>query len=78
MNRRTFLSALAGATALAAKTTRPPNVVFIYCDDLGYGDLGCYGSTNRTPHIDRLERRARGLLSSIPPNPSVRLRAPHC
>lgn len=35
------------------KTT--PNIILINCDDLGYGDLGCYGSTrNRTPHIDRL------------------------
>ena len=32
-----------------------PNVILINCDDLGYGDLGCYGSTvNRTPHLDRL------------------------
>jgi arylsulfatase A len=45
---------MAGAGALAAAPTVPPNVVFIYCDDLGYGDLGCYGSSNRTPHIDRL------------------------
>ena len=35
------------------KTT--PNIILINCDDLGYGDLGCYGSNrNRTPHIDRL------------------------
>ena len=33
----------------------PPNVVLINCDDLGYGDLGCYGSTiNRTPALDRM------------------------
>jgi arylsulfatase A len=32
-----------------------PNIVFIYCDDLGYGDPGCFGNTvNRTPNIDRL------------------------
>lgn len=32
-----------------------PNVVLINCDDLGYGDLGCYGSTrNDTPHLDRM------------------------
>lgn len=32
-----------------------PNIILINCDDLGYGDLGCYGSTrNDTPHLDRL------------------------
>jgi len=32
-----------------------PNIILINCDDLGYGDLGCYGSNrNNTPHIDRL------------------------
>lgn len=33
----------------------PPNIVLINVDDMGYGDLGCYGSeVNDTPHIDRL------------------------
>jgi arylsulfatase A-like enzyme len=37
-----------------------PNVVIIFADDLGYGDLGCYGSpTIRTPHLDRMA--AEGL-----------------
>ena len=32
-----------------------PNIIFIYADDLGYGDLGCYGSpVNRTPNLDQL------------------------
>ena len=32
-----------------------PNIVFIMADDLGYGDLGCYGATKvKTPHVDRL------------------------
>jgi len=32
-----------------------PNIILINCDDLGYGDLGCYGSErNRTPNLDRL------------------------
>ena len=34
-----------------------PNIVFIYADDLGYGDVGCYGATKvMTPNIDRLAR----------------------
>jgi arylsulfatase A len=34
-----------------------PNIVFIMADDMGYGDLGCYGATKiRTPHMDRLAR----------------------
>ena len=34
---------------------KQPNILLINCDDLGYGDLGCYGSTrNRTPVIDQL------------------------
>ncbi len=42
------------------QTNRPPNIIIIFCDNLGYGDLGCFGSQrNRTPNIDRLA--AEGL-----------------
>ena len=35
--------------------SRPPNVVIIYCDDLGWGDLGCFGNPLiRTPSLDRM------------------------
>jgi arylsulfatase A-like enzyme len=54
MNRRSFLMSSAGA--LAAAQSRP-NVVLIYADDIGYGDLGCYGATAvKTPNLDKLAR----------------------
>jgi arylsulfatase A-like enzyme len=47
---------LASCWILASSSwAAPPNIVLINVDDLGYGDLGCYGSkVNDTPHIDRL------------------------
>lgn len=50
-----FLFLLSGASI--AKEQGQPNLVVIFCDDLGYGDLGCYGSEkNRTPNVDQLAR----------------------
>ena len=62
MDRRDFVRAVGlGAAALgvvgleACGSRRPPNVVFIMADDLGYGEVGCYGQTKiRTPSIDRI------------------------
>jgi len=48
------------ARSAAAADDRPPNIVLIVADDLGYGELGCYGQQHiRTPRIDRLA--AQGL-----------------
>ena len=53
---RVLLGLLALASALHAATSRP-NILFILADDLGWGDLSCYGNTFlRTPHLDRLAR----------------------
>src|SRR5690242_15142691 len=77
MNRRTFLQQIAAAAALAvggvgnrtaeaaeaanAASAACPNVVIILTDDLGYGDVSCYGATKvKTPNIDRIARE--GLL----------------
>lgn len=53
----TITACAATPAGLAASKTpaRPPNVIYILADDLGYGDLGCYGQTKfETPNIDRL------------------------
>ena len=54
--RATFLIVLAAVLAPAPiRAAEAPNVVLIYCDDLGYADLGCFGSKIcRTPNLDRM------------------------
>lgn len=43
---------------------RPPNIVVITADNLGYSDIGCYGNpTNKTPHLDRLATEGVRLTS---------------
>jgi arylsulfatase len=68
MNRRRFLAAASAAAAVAAPS-RPVNVILIYCDDLGWGDLSCYGSPIATPNIDRLAREGARFTHCLSANP---------
>ena len=73
-NRRQFLgelASMAGLTAFsgslraATSTATRPNIVLFLIDDLGYGDLGCYGNTfSETPHIDRLASEGMRFTSA--------------
>lgn len=59
LSRRQFLGALGlGAAGLAVRgraAERPPNIVFVFADDLGWMDLGCYGNRyNESPRLDHL------------------------
>ncbi|MDX2178341.1 MAG: sulfatase-like hydrolase/transferase [Bryobacteraceae bacterium] len=68
MDRRTFVSSLAAAP-LAAQETRL-NVVLIMTDDMGAGDLGCYGVRDiKTPNIDKIARQGVRFTESYSNGP---------
>jgi len=55
---------VANPQAIHAALPDKPNIIYIMVDDLGYGDLGCYGQKRiRTPHIDRLAAEGMKLTS---------------
>jgi arylsulfatase A-like enzyme len=61
------LGLLLSGTALAA--TKHPNIVLIYADDLGYGDVSCYGATKfQTPHVDRLAKEGLRFTNAHAPS----------
>jgi arylsulfatase A len=64
-----MLLLLAGAAGAAEKPPKP-NVVVLLCDDLGYGDLGCYGHPAiKTPNLDRLASEGLRLTDYYAPSP---------
>ncbi len=60
-----FLIFIAAAFQLAASTAaKKPNIIFILADDLGYGDLGCFGQTHvKTPILDKMAAEGIRLTS---------------
>mgnify|MGYP001777846666 FL=1 len=56
-----MLGALLLSTGLQARISEKPNIIFILCDDMGYGDLACYGQKYiKTPNLDRMA--SEGML----------------
>jgi arylsulfatase len=74
LDRRTFVKSIAGTLAIPAlpsqtanstpgrSSTRPPKVIVMICDDLGYGDLGCYGGSLSTPNLNRMASEGSRFL----------------
>lgn len=65
MNAKLSIAALPFAAFAALNAQPAPNVVFIVADDLGYGDLSCFGQEKfRTPHIDLLAQNGTRFTRS--------------
>ncbi len=53
-----------GSEKTGEKIVEKPNIIFIYCDNLGYGDVGCFGSKIiKTPNLDKMAREGRKFTS---------------
>jgi arylsulfatase A-like enzyme len=59
-----FFTAILSTIGLAGELSRKPNVVFILADDLGWGELGCFGQQKiPTPHLDKLAKQGMRLTN---------------
>ena len=73
MNIKTFVAigcVAAYSLSSCTKKQQPPNVVIIMCDDMGYGDLGCYGQRLiNTPNIDEMARHGMRFTQAYAGSP---------
>ena len=54
----------------AQRSARPPNVIVALMDDVGWGDLGCYGNpASETPHLDQMAREGLRFTDLYVANP---------
>jgi arylsulfatase A-like enzyme len=66
---KSILLAFTLATFIASAATKP-NFIIIFADDLGYNDLGCFGSEKiKTPNLDQLAKEGRKFTSFMVPSP---------
>jgi arylsulfatase A-like enzyme len=65
-----FLAAVGVLCGHPLEAAQRPNIILIFCDDLGYGDLGSFGSKSiRTPHLDALAAQGRRFTSFMVASP---------
>ena len=65
-----LISAAFAANAGAAEKNTKPNIIFILCDDMGYGDLGCYGQKYiQTPNLDRMAQEGMRFTQAYAGSP---------
>ena len=65
MNKIKYILYITGVLASYDGHSQPtkPNIIVINCDDMGYGDLSCFGSpTIKTPNIDRMAKDKNGVV----------------
>ena len=61
---------LAGFSSLAVLSHEKPNIIFVLCDDMGWGDLACYGQQYiNTPNIDRLASQGMQFMQAYSGSP---------
>lgn len=70
MISKKFLYCFAMAPVLASAQGENPNIIFVLCDDMGWGDLGCYGQQYiSTPNIDRLAAQGMQFMQAYAGSP---------
>lgn len=70
MKRRLFILCVVLISVLSTRASERPNIIFIFADDLGWGDLGCYGHQHlKTPYLDKMASEGILLTNFYVANP---------